>query len=411
MASAVALLLVIQWRLFSFQQNTKRVLDRMVCHREAAVNFVRAGSPVEVRLSIRISIPGGFQAVVRENVSPGMVIQKGEMEYCVPGGRSEKVEMVYLATPMVHGALSFPGISVRLRDRFFSDEINLRNDRFKGPVLKVYPYGNYELGPESGEYGEQEIERIRATSGVELSGFRGYIPGDELKYIDWKLTAKYDKPVVREYTGLGGTSPLIILDLPEQVDSDIPANFHTMVRAVSGAIEDSWKKNRKHSLVLISGPNVIKTPEQGAGAGQSVTILNTGAYPVKRPRTFYRFQTKGALREINGEISRRMRMTRDNKDTQEYLDKICSIVAFSWKDPSAVPAFHGEISRVLRIWPHETVIIFSLCTGDMSHIRYLIEQVHHDHGTVQLHVPANSGAPGFMRLCMHSGADTVKVFS
>ena len=411
MVLATSLLIMILWRLFSFQQTMKQVLDGIECHRDVPANFVRAGSSFEVRLSILVSVPGGFHARIREKVSPGMVVQKGDLDYYINGEKTELAKLSYSAAPMVHGTLSFPGITVRLTDRFFSDEINLLNDRFIGPVLTVYPYGNYDLALGLDEYGEQELERIRLISGGELSGFREYVPGDDMKHIDWKMTAKYDKPVVRVYTGISGTNPLFILDLPEQLENTIPANFHPMVRAVSGSIEESWKKNRKSSLVLISGPNIIKTPEQGESIGQSLSILNASAYPVKRSQTYYRFQTKGSLRARNGEILRIMRGTHEGPDAYEYLTKIGSIVSSSLKDPSGDPAFHGEISRILRMWPHETVIIFTLGSGDMSHIRYLIEQVHHDHGTVQLHVPADPGVPGFMRMCVQSGADSVKVFS
>ena len=409
--TALALLLVIQWRLFSFQQHMKQILLGIECHREVPVTYVRVGSFVEVRLSIGISVPGGFQAALRENVCPGIVIQKGDLDFGIKGLKTEQVELVYTAVPMVHGTFSFPGISIRIMNRFFSDEISLRNDHFNGPVLKVYPYGSYELGIGTHEYGEQEIERIRAISGIELSGFRGYVPGDSMRQIDWKMTAKFDKPVVRMYKGLGGTTPMIILDLPEQVENAIPVNFHKMVQAVSGAIEESWKRDKKSSLVLISGPNIISTPEQVGGIEPSLTLISTMAYPVKRPQTYYRFQTKGELRARNDEILRMIGMTRDNKDTHAYLGKICSIVSANQKDTSAVPAFHGEISRILRMWPHDQVIIFSLCSGDMSHIKYLIELVHHEHGTVQLHVPADSDSPDNIWMRMQSGVDSVRVFS
>lgn len=408
--SAFAVLLVVQWRLFSFQQSTKQVLAGIVCHRAVPAKYIRVGSSVEVRLSVLISVPGGFQAVVKELVSPTMVIRKGDLEYCVTGDRTEQVELAYTATPMVHGTRSFPGLFVRLSDRFFHDELNLQNDHFNGPVLKVYPTGSYKLGVEPYEYGEEEIERIRNLSGLQISGIREYEPGEDTKNIDWKMTAKYDKPMVREYMGLGGTSPLIILDLPEQVENAVPIDFHSMVQSVSGAVREAWKKYRKTSLVLISGPNILTASGHGGGIEQAISVLYTSAFPFKRPQTYYRFQTKGALRSLNGEISRMVGVARDNQDTHDYLAKIGSIVSSSQKDPSGVPPFHGEISRLLRMWPHETVIIFTLYIGDMSHIRFLIEQVHHDHGTVQLHVPADSGVPDFMRLCMLSGADKVKVF-
>jgi uncharacterized protein (DUF58 family) len=411
MISAIATLLVILLRLYSFQNNTKQVIEGIVCHREVQANFIRVGSSVEVRLSIGISVPGCFRVVLREKVSPGMVIQKGDLEFSVTGEKTEQFELIYIAAPMVHGILSFPGLAIWITDSFFSDEIPLQNDHFNGPFLKVFPSGNYELSLESYEYGEQEIERIRARSGIELSGFRQYVPGDDMKHIDWKMTAKYGKPVVRQYTGIGGTNPLIILDLPEQVENAMPVHFQTMVRAVSGAIEESWKKYRKSSFVLISGPNIIESSRPGGGVEQSLAILNASAYPLKRARTYYRFQTKGALRAINGEILKVRCVANNNLDAQEYLENIGSIISSFQQDPQGVPAFHREIAQLHKMWPHDTVIIFSLCSGDISHIGYIIEQVHYDNGTVQLHVPSNSVTPGFMRICLHDGVDMVRVFS
>jgi len=411
MVSAVAILLLIQWKLLSFQQKTNQFLSGIECHREIPAKYVRVGSSVSVRMSILVSVPGCLQAVLREIVSPGVIIQKGDVEYHVTGKKTEQIEIVYIAVPMVHGTLSFSGLSIRLTDAFFSDDIDLLNDRFSGPVLNVYPTGGYEIGLQSNEYGEQEIERIRAISGQQLHGFRKYMTGDDPKYIDWKMTAKYNDPIIRQYSGLGGTNPLIILDLPERVESGTPASFHTMVRAVSGVIDESWKKYRKTSLVLISGPNVIKTPETGDRVEQSQIVLNTSAYPVTRLQTYYRFQTSGALRKLTREISGSPGVSKEDKEINEYLKNIGSVVSSFQKDPHSVPVFPAEISRLFRIWPHETVIIFSMYSGDMSHIRFLIEQVHQDHGTVQLHVPDNTGDPGFRRTCMNSGADTVKVFS
>jgi len=411
MISAIALLLVIQWRLFSFHQNTKKVLSSIICHREVPLKFVRVGSLVEVELSLRISVPAGLHVVLQEKISPGVVVQKGNLEYYISGVRNEPVRITYIVTPLVHGSLAFPGLSIRLADQYFSDEISLLNDLFNGPILKVYPFSNYRLNLDSYESGEQEIERIRAISGMELSGFRECAPGDEMKHIDWKMTAKFDKTIVRQYKSLGDSNPLVILDLPEQIEYSMPVHFNTMVQAVSGTLEESWKKYRKTSLVLISGPNIIKMPEIESGIEQSLSILNTYAIPLKRPQNYYRFQTKGTIHSINKEISRIMGLTKEHQDIHNFLKCLYSAISAFQKDPQSVPTFQEEVSQVLRMWPHETVIIFTLFSGDMSHIRYLIEQVHYDHGTVQLHVPEKSGVPGFIKMCMQSGSDSVKVFS
>lgn len=47
--------------------------------------------------------------------------------------------------------------------------------------------------------GRAERRTRRAGAGIEFSDHRGYLPGDDLRHLDWNLYARLDKPLVRVF--------------------------------------------------------------------------------------------------------------------------------------------------------------------------------------------------------------------
>jgi uncharacterized protein (DUF58 family) len=54
--------------------------------------------------------------------------------------------------------------------------------------------------------------------GVDLASLREYQPGDDVRYIDWNVTARMDVPYVREYTEDREITAWFLLDLSPSVD-------------------------------------------------------------------------------------------------------------------------------------------------------------------------------------------------
>ncbi|MFL5646595.1 MAG: DUF58 domain-containing protein [Chloroflexota bacterium] len=54
--------------------------------------------------------------------------------------------------------------------------------------------------------------------GVDLADLREYQPGDDVRYIDWNVTARMDEPYLREYTEDRELSAWFLLDLSPSVD-------------------------------------------------------------------------------------------------------------------------------------------------------------------------------------------------
>ena len=54
--------------------------------------------------------------------------------------------------------------------------------------------------------------------GVDLADLREYQPGDDVRYIDWNVTARMDAPYVRQYTEDREITAWFLLDLSPSVD-------------------------------------------------------------------------------------------------------------------------------------------------------------------------------------------------
>mgnify|MGYP003879916909 CR=1 FL=1 len=84
-------------------------------------------------------------------------------------------------------------------------------------LLGLELLGEGRTGPSASLIVEKYYRKVRA--GLEYYGSREAQPGDQLKYIDWKATARSQKLIVKEYLGEMGAGVLLLLDLSS---SNIP---------------------------------------------------------------------------------------------------------------------------------------------------------------------------------------------
>jgi uncharacterized protein (DUF58 family) len=409
MIVVIAIALLAVWRLFIYHGRITGILSRIQCHRDVSATLVRQGIPLRVTLRIAISLPPDFSACVRDEIPGGMVVTNSKPEIRISGASARDLTVVYTVTPLLHGSHVFPGIIITLQDRFFSDTFHLAIKQFSGPEIRVYPAGNYEPVLGLSEYGEQEIEQFRALSGFEIRGFRDFIHGDDTKSIDWKLTAKFDKYIVREYTGRAGSEFLLVADLPDSDDGDPGENFLDMIRALAGEIDQAMQRDHRVSLVFISGPNVIRTTQYEDNLDEVMRTVQNTANPVKRLRTYYRYRTTREIRGLVRDLSRETAVIKNRSDEGIYLNNLAKI-SNSIAETHGSLAFQGEIARILRMMPYKEITIFSVCSGDMSHIRFLIDEIHKVRGFAHLKVPGRMAQQTSLQQYLAWGTDSVQVF-
>lgn len=79
---------------------------------------------------------------------------------------------------------------------------------------------------------------VRGDS-VEFLGIREYVPGDPLRRVDWKHSARYGELFVREFERYTQTEVCVLLDC-SPVMQQLPGSFEMMVKGASGALHVAY---------------------------------------------------------------------------------------------------------------------------------------------------------------------------
>lgn len=104
-------------------------------------------------------------------------------------------------------------------------------------------------------------------SGLEYAQSRTYEPGDPIKQIDWRLTARTGKPYVKEYEALKRTSVLILLDTSASMGvSSVRLTKHDLGVWLAAAIGLIAQRRLSPTAVIGAGerttrfePSLLKT--------------------------------------------------------------------------------------------------------------------------------------------------------
>ena len=106
-----------------------------------------------------------------------------------------------------------------------------------------------------------EYRSLFRGPGVDLAGLRQYQPGDDVRYIDWNVTARTTEPYIRQYHEDREITAWFLLDLSPSVDF--------------GTVGD----DRLKRTVLVDFVTTLARSSPGAatGSGRSSTAARAGA--------------------------------------------------------------------------------------------------------------------------------------
>ncbi|MDP3564617.1 MAG: DUF58 domain-containing protein, partial [Methanoregula sp.] len=241
-----------------FSHRTGSIARSVEVERTFSRTLVRKGTPIRVTTNITVTGFLRMQVGIREKIPTHAAVQDG-FTSCTADNQlaSQTLRLTYRITAVMHGRMVFPGLSLFIKDLFFEDTVDLLAERFSGPSLFVQPTGMFEPSAKHASLETREIEKMSVHSGLGIRALREYYAGDDLRRIDWKLSAKHDKLFVREYNAVTSLPPLIIVDLPWRGQPHSPAEFARMVAMVSGMVNYSIRTYQYVSVLLISGPNIL----------------------------------------------------------------------------------------------------------------------------------------------------------
>lgn len=393
-----------------FSRRIRETAASVRIQRSAERTLVRKGTTLRMNTLITLQVPPRIHAEITEQLPPGAALQDGIISLVTkPDTRPQDHHLSYRITPLVHGTLQFTGVTIDVRNLFFTTRIDLSAEPFSGPSLLVQPVGFFESSLRRSTIESREIEKMSVVSGFGIRALREYYAGDDIRAIDWKHSAKYDKLYVREYTGVINLPPLLIVDLPWNGSPVSEPDFNRFAAAVAGMAEYSVKTFQYVSILLVSGPNILQYIGEEKDIQRCMSALRDWMHPVARTVHLYHVHDRADLRGQIRKLDEELALDGNIQDRAfcTALRKHCLNALQHQRNP----AFYGQLARTISPLTIDDLFIFSMGTGDISHIRMMIRQARGMKVKVHLRVPdtgaLSSGSSGWSRL----GADTLEVFA
>jgi uncharacterized protein (DUF58 family) len=111
--------------------------------------------------------------------------------------------------------------------------------------------------------------------GMEFADIREYVPGDDVRAIDWKVTARYNHPFVREYTEEHDQTFYFVVDISGSgTFGSLTTKQEKMLEVTAGLAFAALRNNDRIGLCLFSNRVEKFLPAHG-GKKHLVTLLNT----------------------------------------------------------------------------------------------------------------------------------------
>ena len=393
---------------FRFDRLSRETVRSVVVSRSLEHSRIRKGVTTGVSTDITLRAPPRMSVTVTELLPAGVAVQDGVTSLDLTGTGPEDTHRIrYRIMPLVHGTLPVRGISLTLQDVFFRTSFALTAERYSGPPLLVQPRGDFVAARKHATMETREIEKMGVIRGLGIRLLREYFAGDNIRDIDWKLTARHDKLFVREYTGIVNLPPVLVVDLPWSGLPFSAPEFDRMVGAVAGMAEHSIRNYQYVTLILVSGPNILRVIEEEKDLQQGMALLREWLHPAERVVHWYRVPDRSFLRQ---QVRHLEECIHDGDDERRraffaQLQKKYFMVLPGQRHS----AFSADLARVLSPLASDEMIIFSLCGGDLSHLREIVRQAKMKRFAVHLRMPATA-AP-FTGMSSRSGADSVEAFA
>jgi uncharacterized protein (DUF58 family) len=158
------------------------------------------GASHTVRVVVRSRADRAATVELEEVWPPSVTPSRVRLALAVPAGGSAVA--TYEVTPHHRGALTVAAAAGRSHGPW---RLLARQSSSLVPAgeVRVYPnirgIARYELAARRQLVGQLGIRSVRRRgAGTEIEGLRDYTPDDEFRHIDWKATARRDRPITRQ---------------------------------------------------------------------------------------------------------------------------------------------------------------------------------------------------------------------
>lgn len=143
-------------------------------------------------------------------------------------------------------------------------------------------------------------------TGVDVADIREYRFGDDLRHVDWNVTARTDTTHVREYLEDREVTAWLVLDGSASMDfGPVDRRKHVVLTEVAGAVAQLLSRGGNRVGALIFDSRVRDTIAPGHGRNQVLRILARLMRPPTDGPTSGTTDLNAALRAVLGILRRR----------------------------------------------------------------------------------------------------------
>jgi uncharacterized protein (DUF58 family) len=247
---------------YRLTQRTHRLSGKRVLSDRLSIGRVN-----QVDLSLENHGGSALQCVVRDD-SP-QTIESDSTEFVLALPPASKANLHYLLTPRSRGLYKFGDIHVRYLSFFglfwraarikAECEVKVFSDLKALQELSIKLSCSSELG---------EMHQRRRGRGTDFASLKEYTVGDDSRSIDWKGTARQDRPVVRLYEAEQEQNLLILIDAGRMMVSDLEglSRFdHALNSALALALAGLSRNDQVGLGIFADKPRLYLPPRRGKG--------------------------------------------------------------------------------------------------------------------------------------------------
>ncbi|MDQ1708733.1 MAG: hypothetical protein QOG49_118 [Frankiaceae bacterium] len=111
-------------------------------------------------------------------------------------------------------------------------------------------------------------------TGIDVADLREYQDGDDLRHIDWNVTARMDTPYVREYLEDRDVTAWLLLDCSPSMDfGPVQRRKHVVLTEVAATVAQLLSRGGNRVGALLFDTRVEQTIPPGQGRNQVLRIL------------------------------------------------------------------------------------------------------------------------------------------
>jgi uncharacterized protein (DUF58 family) len=180
---------------------------------------------VGVKRDVELVIDGTGTAVWKidlyDHSDPSLLTEGLPATLSVGGGK--RVTCIYRATPTRRGQVSFGAADVRVRSRY--GLCQLLEKLGQADSRRVYP-DFAQVARYAWLAGDRRLAEIgiktyrRRGAGTDFQQLAEYRFGDPVRWVDWKATLRYGKPIVREFQDARDQCVMLLVDCGRRMRAD-----------------------------------------------------------------------------------------------------------------------------------------------------------------------------------------------